>query len=168
MSSSFSSFYSCVFEKVQEVIQSSSTEMARMNWRQAVFAFSSLVAFGSGQSSTSQPADGLTTAAGSKTDTIATATINGTPTTYSVAFTVPASADVGPNQLPNVKDPQAKQAQQLCPGYTASNVQRTKYGFTAALSLAGEAVRYGILRWLLEGTDSDSVTSTAPISRISH
>lgn len=108
---------------------------------QALLAFSSLAANGAAQSSTSNPADGLTTAAGSKTQSIGTATINGTPTTYSVAFTVPAEADVGPNILPNVKDPSAKQAQQLCPGYTANNVQRTKYGFTASLSLAGEPVR---------------------------
>ena len=112
--------------------------MARFNWRYCLLAFSGLVA---GQSSTSQPADGLTTAAGTATATVGTATINGTPTTYSVAFTVPAAADVGPNILPNVKDPSAKQAQQLCPGYTASNVQRTKYGFSASLSLAGDAVR---------------------------
>jgi alpha-glucosidase len=115
-----------------------SCEMARFNWRYCLLSFSSIVA---GQSSTSQPADGLTTAAGSATATVGTATINGTPTTYSVAFTVPAAADVGPNILPNVKDPSAKQAQQLCPGYTASNVQRTKYGFSASLSLAGDAVR---------------------------
>ena len=118
-----------------------SCEMARFNWRYCLFAISGIVGQGAGQSSTSQPADGLTTAAGPATATVATATINGSPTTYSVAFTVPAAADVGPNILPNVNDPSAKQAQQLCPGYTASNVQRTKYGFSASLSLAGEAVR---------------------------
>ena len=126
------------YSHLQEVLRS--FEMARFNWKSAVFAFSSLVAQGASQSSTSQPADGLTTAVGTATETIATATINGTPTTYSVAFTVPASADVGPNILPNIKDPKAKQAQQLCPGYTASNVQRSKYGFTASLTLAGDAV----------------------------
>ncbi|KAK0353781.1 hypothetical protein LTR91_013058 [Friedmanniomyces endolithicus] len=71
--------------------------------------------------------------------TAATATINGTATTYSVQFTVPASADIGPNVLPNIKDPSAKQAQTLCPGYTASNVKRTENGLTATLNLAGSA-----------------------------
>lgn len=117
--------------------------MARCRWRVGLLAVAALTPYGAvAQSSTSQPADGLTTAAGSRTESIATATIDGTPTTYSVAFTVPASADIGPNILPNIKDPNAKQAQQLCPGYTASKVQRTKYGFSASLSLSGEPVRY--------------------------
>ncbi|EMC98792.1 glycoside hydrolase family 31 protein [Baudoinia panamericana UAMH 10762] len=73
------------------------------------------------------------------TYSIGTATINGTATTYSVAFTVPAAVDVGPNVLPNVKNSTAKQAQVLCPGYKASNVQRTAYGLTATLALAGQA-----------------------------
>lgn len=119
--------------------------MARFNWRHALLALSTLVSQAASQSSTSQNADGLTTAAGSQTISYATATIDGTPTRFSVAFTVPASADVGPNILPNIKDPKAKQAQQLCPGYTASNVQRSNYGFTASLSLAGEPVSSGTL-----------------------
>ncbi|KAK0944934.1 hypothetical protein LTR29_003525 [Friedmanniomyces endolithicus] len=65
--------------------------------------------------------------------------INGTATTYSVQFTVPASADIGPNVLPNIQDPHAKQAQTLCPGYTASDVARTENGLTATLNLAGSA-----------------------------
>lgn len=36
-------------------------------------------------------------------------------------------------------DPSAKQAQTLCPGYTASNVARTENGLTATLNLAGSA-----------------------------
>ncbi|KAK6387917.1 hypothetical protein LTR65_008372 [Meristemomyces frigidus] len=110
--------------------------MARFPWAQALLALSSLV---SAQSSSSQPADGLSATAGTPTASYATATINGTATVFSVAFTVPASSDVGPNVLPNIKDPNAKQAQALCPGYTASAVERTANGFTAKLTLAGDA-----------------------------
>ncbi|KAK4551864.1 hypothetical protein LTR86_010860 [Recurvomyces mirabilis] len=114
--------------------------MVSLNWRQAVFALSSVV---SAQSSTStNPADGLSITSGysvTPSPTVGTATINGTATTYSVQFTVPAAADVGPNLLPNIKDPNAKQAQALCPGYKASNVERTANGVTATLSLAGDA-----------------------------
>lgn len=114
--------------------------MPRLNLHrttQALLGFSSLVF---GQTSTSVPADGLTTAAGSATASVGTATIDGTPTTYSVAFTVPAAADVGPSLLPNVLDPQAVQAQTVCPGYTASGVERTENGVRARLGLAGDAV----------------------------
>lgn len=69
-----------------------------------------------------------------------TATVDGVATTFSNAFTVPASADIGPNLLPNVNDPQAVQAQDVCPGYMASGVEKTATGFTAKLSLAGEPV----------------------------
>jgi alpha-glucosidase len=110
--------------------------MARLSWVQVFLAATSLV---SCQSSTSQ-ADGLTTAAGTKTASYATATVNGSPTRYSVAFTVPAQADIGLNVLPNIKDPEAKQAQVLCPGYKASGVERTANGFTASLTLAGDPV----------------------------
>ncbi|KAK5121369.1 hypothetical protein LTR85_005535 [Meristemomyces frigidus] len=109
--------------------------MARFSWAQTLLAVSSLVC---AQSTTSQPADGLSASAGTPTASYATATVNGTATVYSVAFTVPASADVGPNVLPNTKDPNAKQAQALCPGYTASDIDRTANGFTAKLTLTGE------------------------------
>ena len=93
-----------------------------------------------GQSSSSPEADGLTATAGSASATVGTVTIDGTPTTFNVPFTVPASADVGPNLLPNIYDPQATQAQDVCPGYTASNVEYTESGFTASLTLAGAPV----------------------------
>lgn len=118
--------------------------MARLCWVSsllALTAFSAFTLLATAQSSTSAPADGLTTAAASKTISYATATIDGTPTRYSVAFTVPAEADIGPNLLPNVVDPHAKQAQALCPGYKASHVKRTANGFSASLSLAGNPVR---------------------------
>lgn len=54
-------------------------------------------------------------------------------------FTLPASADLGKNVLPNIKDPQAVDSQAVCPGYKASNVHDTESGFTADLDLAGPA-----------------------------
>jgi alpha-glucosidase len=54
-------------------------------------------------------------------------------------FTLPASADVGKNVLPNINDPEAIDPQTACPGYKASNVQDTEGGFTADLDLAGSA-----------------------------
>lgn len=74
------------------------------------------------------------------TDSVITATVDGTATTFSNAFTVPASADIGPNLLPNVQDPHAVQAQDVCPGYTATEVEKTSTGFTALLNLAGAPV----------------------------
>ena len=41
--------------------------------------------------------------------------------------------------IPNIQDPQAKNAQDVCPGYTASNVTRNSLGSTATLTLAGPA-----------------------------
>ena len=113
-------------------------EMACSILLEAFVAYAALVSAQS--TSSSAPADGLTTAAGSQTATVGTATINGTPTTYSVAFTVPADADVGPSLLPNIYDSNATQAQIACPGYKASKVQKTDNGLTASLSLAGPAV----------------------------
>ncbi|KAJ9629810.1 hypothetical protein H2203_002191 [Taxawa tesnikishii (nom. ined.)] len=90
--------------------------------------------------SSTNPADGLSSAATATTTaqaSVGTATINGSPTTYSVQFTVPAAADVGENLLPNVEDLQAVNAQDVCPGYKASGVERTENGFAALLTLAG-------------------------------
>ena len=60
-------------------------------------------------------------------------------TSESSVFTLPASADVGKNILPNINDPEAVDPQAVCPGYRASNVQVTESGFTAYLDLAGAA-----------------------------
>lgn len=54
-------------------------------------------------------------------------------------FTLPASADVGKDVLPNIHDPDAVDAQTVCPGYKASNVQETAGGLKADLDLAGPA-----------------------------
>jgi alpha-glucosidase len=66
-----------------------------------------------------------------------TTTLNGTPTSFRPIFTIPASADQGVDVIPNIEDPQAVNAQTVCPGYTASNLKQTDRGLTAVLSLAG-------------------------------
>jgi len=122
------------------VDQTSQGVMARVgSMRNAFFALASTTLVAS-QNATSYD-DASTTSSGTPTtDSVVTATIDGVATTFSNAFTVPASADIGPNLLPNVKDPHAVQAQDVCPGYTASGVEKTANGFTATLSLAGEPV----------------------------
>jgi len=54
-------------------------------------------------------------------------------------FTVPPSADVGRNIIPNIQDPLAVDPQVVCPGYFATNVQHSFNGFEADLTLAGPA-----------------------------
>lgn len=76
-----------------------------------------------------------------------------TTTSFRPIFTVPASADASVPLIPNINDPQAVNAQDVCPGYKASNVQRTPYGLTADLSLAGAACN-------VYGTDVDSLSLT--------
>ena len=63
----------------------------------------------------------------------------GTTTSFTPLFTVPSTADVGATLIPNIQDPKAVNAQDVCPGYTASNVVRNPLGFTASLALAGTA-----------------------------
>jgi len=76
-----------------------------------------------------------------------------TTTSYRPIFTIPSDADNSVPLLPNIQDPQAVNAQDVCPGYTASKVQRTAYGLTAILSLAGSACN-------VYGTDVDSLNLT--------
>lgn len=68
-------------------------------------------------------------------------------------FTIPASADVGAQLIANIDDPQAINAQTVCPGYKASHVQENSHGFTASLALAGKPCN-------VYGTDVDSLTLT--------
>lgn len=91
-------------------------------------------------SSSSNPADGLasTTIASTTSATVATVTTGGATHTYSVQYTPAAAIDIGQNILPNILDPEAVNAQDVCPGYKASNVEHTATGFTASLTLAGE------------------------------
>ncbi|KAJ5107638.1 alpha-glucosidase precursor [Penicillium angulare] len=74
-------------------------------------------------------------------------------TTSSAQYTLPASVNEAPGVIPNIKDPQAVNAQTICPGYIASNVQKTNSGLTASLTLAGEACN-------LYGTDVESLNLT--------
>lgn len=66
-------------------------------------------------------------------------TINGTPTFFRSVFTIPADADAGAPIIPNIQDPQAVNAQDVCPGYKASQLQKSDGGLNAVLSLAGTA-----------------------------
>jgi alpha-glucosidase len=52
-------------------------------------------------------------------------------------FTIPASADQGADLIPNIQDPQAIDAQDVCPGYKASQLEKTDSGISAVLTLAG-------------------------------
>lgn len=62
-----------------------------------------------------------------------------TQTSYRAIKTLPASINDGVTLLPNLFDPQAINPQDVCPGYMASNIARTKRGLTARLTLAGTA-----------------------------
>lgn len=118
-----------------------SQTMARFNWAQVLLATTSLV-YATDSTTTSGQGDGLSASATatSTVGTVGTFTVSGSTGTYAIPATLPASVDIGPNLLPNVDDPQAKNAQALCPGYKAVNVQNTTDGFKAILRLAGEPV----------------------------
>jgi hypothetical protein len=123
-------------ERLYFVEQTEQAVMARLGTMK-----SSLLALASSVLVTGQSASGNETTTGTPTtNSEITATVNGVTTAFSNAFTVPAEADIGPNLLPNIKDPQAVQAQDVCPGYKAGEVEKTANGFTAILSLAGEPV----------------------------
>ena len=68
----------------------------------------------------------------------------------SPSFSIPASADYGQPILPNIQNHSAVNAQDVCPGYKAFNVDRNAYGFTAQLTLAGPACN-------VYGTDIDTL-----------
>jgi alpha-glucosidase len=74
-------------------------------------------------------------------------------TSFTAQFTLPASIDYGANLIPNVEDPEAKVPQSICPGYKASNVEHSQHGFTATLTLAGQACN-------VYGTDVDVLNLT--------
>lgn len=124
-------------ERLYFVEQTEQAVMARLGTMK-----SSLLALASSMLVTGQSTAGNETSGTPTTNSEITATVNGVTTAFSNAFTVPAEADIGPNLLPNIKDPQAVQAQDVCPGYKAGEVEKTANGFTAILSLAGEAVSY--------------------------
>ena len=74
-------------------------------------------------------------------------------TSYRAIYTVPAAADVGQPVIPNILDPQAVDAQAVCPGYIGSNVSRTELGLDATLTLAGPACN-------VYGTDIETLSLT--------
>lgn len=122
-------------DRLYIVEQTEQAVMARIGaMKSSLFALASS-ALVAGQNTSDSGSSGTPT-----TNTAITATVDGVTTAFSNAFTVPASADIGPNLLPNIKDPQAVNAQEVCPGYTAGEVEKTANGFTAILSLAGEPV----------------------------
>lgn len=68
-------------------------------------------------------------------------------------FTIPPSVNYGANLIANIDDPQAVNAQNVCPGYKASGVQQSAKGMTAKLQLAGKPCN-------AYGTDVDSLDLT--------
>lgn len=50
----------------------------------------------------------------------------------------PSIEDVPGIYVPNIYDPEALDAQEECPGYIASGVQKDEFGFSAHLKLAGK------------------------------
>ncbi|OQD65803.1 hypothetical protein PENPOL_c005G10589 [Penicillium polonicum] len=65
-------------------------------------------------------------------------------------FTIPADADTGAQLIANIDDPEAVNAQSVCPGYKASNIKESARGLTATLTLAGKPCN-------AYGTDVDSL-----------
>lgn len=97
---------------------------------------------------------GATAATAIPTAGSATIAPSGTATTtFRPIFTVPAAAGLGAALLPNINDPNAVDAQTVCPGYVGSNVLRTPYGLTATLTLAGPACN-------VYGTDVETLNLT--------
>lgn len=65
-------------------------------------------------------------------------------------FTIPSWVNYGENLIANVDDPKAIDAQNVCPGYIASDVHHDATGMTAKLHLAGKPCN-------AYGTDVDSL-----------
>jgi alpha-glucosidase len=104
----------------------STAVMTHTGFVQASALLSSLLVLTAGQSPTTSSQSGWST------------TLAGTPTYFNPVFTIPPSADEGVEQIPNIYDPQAVDAQDVCPGYTASDLQHDDRGLTATLTLAGK------------------------------
>lgn len=81
------------------------------------------------------------------------------------ATTASTTGQDEPDLLPNVDDPDAVDAQTVCPGYTASNVVRTAHGFNATLTLAGPAVCEQLFSALQDTKQLRSATHTAQTLR---
>ncbi|KAL4872901.1 hypothetical protein BDV12DRAFT_112743 [Aspergillus spectabilis] len=74
-----------------------------------------------------------------------------TATAARTQVTLADYVDVGAELIANLDDPQAVNAQSVCPGYKASNVQQATDGFSANIELAGAQCN-------VYGTDVDSLT----------
>ncbi|KAL2835120.1 glycosyl hydrolases family 31-domain-containing protein [Aspergillus cavernicola] len=74
-----------------------------------------------------------------------------TATAQRTQVTLADYVDVGAQLIANIDDPQAVNAQSVCPGYKASNVHQTSHGFSASLALAGDSCN-------VYGTDVESLT----------
>lgn len=101
--------------------------MARTSFLQASALVSTILSLTAAQTPTTSAKDGFST------------TLKGTPTFFRSVFTIPASADNGPDLISNIQDPQAVNAQDVCPGYKASGLKETDRGLKATLTLAGKA-----------------------------
>lgn len=125
----FSLYYlNCTFQKLPlEAELHQGADMAPSSFFQASALVTSLAALTAAQD---QPAT-TTSAAGWST------TLAGTPTAFRPVFTIPASADQGAELISNIHDPEAVNAQDVCPGYKASQLQETDGGISAVLTLAG-------------------------------
>ena len=82
-----------------------------------------------------------------------TTVVAGTTIIYKPEPTLPSAVDNGAPLLPNINDPEAVDAQTVCPGYTASNVVKSALGFSATLTLAGKPCN-------VYGTDVDVLDLT--------
>lgn len=91
------------------------------------------------QATGQQGGDGLASNAPSMTAAPVSTTSPSPSTSYREIFTVPSSADFGASLQPNIIDPQAKNAQDVCPGYNASDIRFNDLGFAATLKLLGPA-----------------------------
>lgn len=62
----------------------------------------------------------------------------GQSTSYPAIPTLASSLNTAPSLVPTIEDLTAPNAQTVCPGYIASNIEENGTGFTADLTLAGE------------------------------
>ncbi|KAH0415641.1 glycoside hydrolase family 31 protein, partial [Aureobasidium melanogenum] len=121
--------------------------------RAALFALPAAAAVSQTTSSDATKTADANIIASTYSGSTASVLLNGTYTTFTAQYTLPAAVDNGANLIPNVEDPQAKVAQSVCPGYKASNVMHNQYGFSATLNLAGQACN-------VYGTDVDVLNLT--------
>jgi alpha-glucosidase len=111
----------------------STTIMGRPSFLQAYSLLSPILALTAAQTPTTTSDGGWST------------TLAGTPTSFRPVFTIPPSADEGAQLIPNIYDPQAVDAQAVCPGYKASGLEQGDRELSATLTLAGAPCNaYGI------------------------